>query len=214
MDIDQIRTHIDNLIKEKGKNYRSLSLSIGKNEAYLHQFINKRSPVRLPEEQRRKLAMLLDVDEQELTDIKLPKTITPVSSHAKTALVEMISLNLDQSAQSTEGFFSLPAADFSNITSTSPEFIKMLRVSGDSMDPTLKDGDFVLADFSFNHFGADGLYLVRTSNHFIIRRLQQISSNELVLISDNANYKSVSLPFKKVDIAGKIIFALKAQRIG
>ena len=30
MDIDQIRTHIDNLIKEKGKNYRSLSLSIGK----------------------------------------------------------------------------------------------------------------------------------------------------------------------------------------
>ena len=93
MNAEQIRAHIADLIKQKGKNLRSVSIAIGKNEAYLHQFVHKGSPVRLPEEDRRKMADLLDVDEQELTDIKLPNSVTPSLKHARTALIEMISQN-------------------------------------------------------------------------------------------------------------------------
>ena len=105
MNAEQIRAHIADLIKEKGKNLRALSLAIGKNEAYLHQFIHKGSPMRLPEEDRRKMAGILDVDEQELTDIKLPNIASQSLKHPKAALIEMISPNI---SAGTIGFLSFP----------------------------------------------------------------------------------------------------------
>lgn len=212
MNIEQIRAHIDDLIRTKGKNYRSLSLQIGKNEAYLHQYINKGSPLRLPEQQRRRLAEILDVDEQELTDIKLPKTIFSRAPHTQTALIEMLSFEGQNSE--TIGFLSLPLADFHNMTASEASAVKMLRAVGDSMSPTLKDGDYVLADFSCRTYSADGLYLISSKDHYAIRRVQQILPGELMLISDNANYKPVSLSAKKVEIAAKIVFCFKAKKIG
>jgi len=210
MNIDQIRSHIDKLIQEKGKNYRSLSLAIGKNEAYLHQYINKGSPIRLPEEQRRKLASLLDVDEQELTDIKLPKIISVQAGCLKSNLIEMIS---PDSEQKSVGFLSLPDSDYSAITRTSSDMVKMLRINGDCLSPTLKDGDYILADFSTQSFLMDGLYVVSLAGNLLIRRIQQISSSEFLLISDNSNYKSVTVSSKKLSIVGKVIFALKSEKI-
>lgn len=211
MNIDQIRTHIDHLIKEKGKNYRSLSLAIGKNEAYLHQYINKGSPLRLPEQQRRKLANILEVDEQELTDITLPKSAVKSFGPARTAMIEMISS--DTSEITTTGFFSMPLSEFSNITSSSPDSIKMIRINGDAMSPTLKDGDYVLIDFGSAAFKSDGLYLIRFSGNLLIKRLQQTAASELTLISDNMNYKNISLNMKKIDILGKVIFIFRTEKI-
>lgn len=211
MNIDQIRAHIDRLIKEKGKNYRSLSLAIGKNEAYLHQYINKGSPLRLPEQQRRKLANLLEVDEQELTDISLPKPAVNSYGSARTAMIEMISS--DTSEPTTSGFFSIPVSEFSNITSSSPDLIKMIRINGDSMSPTLKDGDYAFIDFGASAFKSDGLYLIRFSGNLLIKRLQQTASSELTIISDNTNYKNITLNIKKIDILGKVIFTLKTEKI-
>jgi len=211
MNADEIRAHIADLIKQKGKNLRSLSLAVGKNEAYLHQFIHKGSPVRLPEEDRRKLADLLDVEEQELTDIRLPNVLPSYTKHAKTALLEMWSVD---TACSTVGFFSMPSADFSNITSTTPNDVKMISVKGDSMSPTLQDGDYVFADISQKDFSTDGLYLIQSADRLTVKRLQQINTSDLWIISDNTHYKSISSPRKDLTIVGKIILILKAEKIG
>lgn len=211
MDIDQIRRHIDDLIKQKGKNYRSLSMAIGKNEAYLHQYINKGSPLRLPEEERRKLALILAVDEQELTDIQLPKSITSSASNTNNATIEMMVSGA--STAYTTGFWSLPLSEFSAISQAAPENVKLFRVSGDSMQPTFKDGDYVFADTSSDKFSSDGLYLIGANGHLAIRRIQQISPSEALVISDNNNYKNVPVPFKKLKIIGKIIYALHAEKI-
>ncbi len=215
MNIDQIRIHIDRLIKEKGKNYRSLSMAIGKNEAYLHQYINKGSPRRLPEQQRRKLAALLDVDEQQLTDIKLPKSVETSPKTAQNTIIEMISPIMDKNgATSTAGFLSLPATDISTIFQAPNENIKFTRISGDSMQPTLTDGDYIFIDFAQNHLSGDGLYMIQTANTLCVRRIQQIPSGEALLICDNQNYKSVAVSLKKLKILGKALFALKAVKIG
>jgi len=210
MNAEQIRSHIANLIKEKGKNLRSLSLAIGKNEAYLHQFIHKGSPLRLPEEDRRKMADLLDVDEQELTDIKLPNSVTPSLKHARTALLEMISQNV---ICGTVGFLSFPLADFANMTTASADTVKAIRVSGDSMAPTLKDGDYILADISESRFTTDGLYLISLSDTLVIKRLQQINDTEFLVLSDNTNYKSVTAELKDITIAGKIVYVFRGEKV-
>jgi transcriptional regulator with XRE-family HTH domain len=69
---DEIRKKIKRLINERGLNYAQLSLAIGKNIAYLQQFIKNGSPRRLGEVERHRLAQILRVDEQELTDLTLP----------------------------------------------------------------------------------------------------------------------------------------------
>ena len=214
MNIDQIRRHIDKLIKEKGKNYRALSMAIGKNEAYLHQYINKGSPVRLPEEQRRKLAALLNVDEQDLTDIKLPKFIETPSLHTSNTTIEMVAIDPSLETQfKTAGYWSAPLSDLTNISAKKSEYLKMLHVTGDSMQPTVKDGDYIFTDISLNTFSGDGLYLILHNKNVLLRRLQQVADNEVLLICDNTNYKAVSTPIKKIKVIGKIVYALKAEKI-
>ena len=69
--VDDIRIKIGRLIAERGLNLAKVSLAIGKNVAYMQQFIKNGSPRRLGEVERHKLAKLLKVDEQELTDLPL-----------------------------------------------------------------------------------------------------------------------------------------------
>ena len=70
-DTEEIRRKIARLINERGLNFAKVSLSLGKNIAYIQQFIKNGSPRRWGEVERQKLARLLKVDEQELTDLPL-----------------------------------------------------------------------------------------------------------------------------------------------
>lgn len=72
---EEIRKKISRLILERGLNYAQVSLAIGKNIAYIQQFIKNGSPRRLGEVERHKLAAILNVDEQELTDLSLNSSV-------------------------------------------------------------------------------------------------------------------------------------------
>lgn len=50
----------------KGLSLATLSAKIGRNAAYLQQYIARGTPRRLPEEERLHLAMALEIDEREL----------------------------------------------------------------------------------------------------------------------------------------------------
>jgi hypothetical protein len=64
---DSLVKFIDATIKNRGMTLRSASKAIGRNDAYLQQFVGKkRSPEVLPEDARHALAAVLRVDEREL----------------------------------------------------------------------------------------------------------------------------------------------------
>ena len=92
--MDEIRKKISRLINERGLNYAQVSLKIGKNIAYIQQFIKNGSPRRLGEVERRKLAQLLDVDEQELTDLPISSVTinspTPLNAEILAMVIEYI----------------------------------------------------------------------------------------------------------------------------
>lgn len=48
----------------QGTSLNALSIRIGKNAAYLQQWIQRGSPKQLPEEERRNLAIALNIDER------------------------------------------------------------------------------------------------------------------------------------------------------
>jgi hypothetical protein len=78
--MDQARDIIDKAVKSGKWNYSDLSKAIGKNHAYLQQFVKRGIPRNLPEDTRHKLAHELGIDESQLRgadQVALTQTVAP-----------------------------------------------------------------------------------------------------------------------------------------
>ena len=78
------------------------------------------------------------------------------------------------------------------------------RVSGDSMNDTLKDGDRVLVDRT--QLKPDGVFLFRMDNELRIKRLQRVAGGALRISSDNTHYTDELVrpeELGRVDIIGR-----------
>ena len=74
--LKKIREDLNLIIfKKKEYNLRSLSRYLGKNDAYLQQYIKRGSPSVLPEEERIKLCSILEINSEFLTPIWLQKKV-------------------------------------------------------------------------------------------------------------------------------------------
>ena len=111
------------------------------------------------------------------------------------------------------GTFDIPLQKFKDITSATPSNVRMLQVSGDSMQPTLNSGDWALADISQNFISSDGLYLIRTASGISIKRILS-GLNDISIISDNPNYPNLTASVGEVYIIGKVIYTLNAKKVG
>lgn len=85
---DEIRYKVRDLLAEHNINLSEASRRIGKNVAYLQQYIIKRSPRYLGERERKALAKLLNINEQELTDI--PLTSQPVEQDVSDSIYNQV----------------------------------------------------------------------------------------------------------------------------
>lgn len=227
--IKQVKARVGELIKERGLSLNSLSLQFGKSGTYLHKFINFDSPKRLDEDVRKKLALILGVDEQELTDRPiLPAHMTGISMVAEKigslftskddAVIDMIDATaccgdgIDNLPEKVCGHWKLPLAEFKSLASGNPNNIKMLRVQGDSMQPTINEGDFVWVDVSNNYASSDGIYLIRMSTGLAVKRLQA-GLNDITIKSDNTSYSDITADVGKVQIIGKVVHILNSRRV-
>lgn len=90
--------------------------------------------------------------------------------------------------------------------------IRAIEVEGDSMYPTLKDGDYVVIEEN-NHFSGDGIYVLQWDSVLLVKRLQA-GVKKIDIISDNQSYAVNT--FNPTDdqrsfhIVGKVI--LRMQR--
>lgn len=73
-------------------------------------------------------------------------------------------------------------------TPINPNRIKIIQVSGDSMFPTLCDGDFVIVDET-KAYGIDGIYAINLHNQILIKRLKFKLDGTIQIISDNKEYE-------------------------
>lgn len=88
-----------------------------------------------------------------------------------------------------------------------PSKCALIKAKGDSMEPTIYDGDLLLIDTSINAIKDDSIYIVQTDNHLIVKRIQQDWDGSLIVISDNPRYeKRIIGPeqAKEVKIAGRV----------
>jgi phage repressor protein C with HTH and peptisase S24 domain len=76
-----------------------------------------------------------------------------------------------------------------------------LPVRGDSMNPTLNDGDMVVCDGG--GWDGDGVYVIKTIEETFVKRVQH-TADGFRIISDNKMYESYTESAERVAIVGKV----------
>lgn len=238
--IEDVKKRVGELIAERGLNYSNIAIRLGKNTSYLQKFVKEKSPKRLDENFRKGLAQILGVDEQELTDIPLNAPIVPshlsgvnmvadkitsaVSSFFKKPLpdtvgIEMLNVSaccgagIDNLSENVVGIWQMPLMDFKAISQSAPEFIKIVKAVGDSMAPTINDGDFVFVDVSNQSMGSDGVYCLSSETGLSIKRLQNNFNGEIIIKSDNKDYDSLSFKIGDIRILGRVVNIVNLRKI-
>lgn len=204
------RAELERLIRERGEDYASLSRLIGRNPAYMQQFIKRGTPKALAEGDRRQLARYFGVPEELLggpPPAEEPGDRVTVPELDVGASAGPGALPGDERPRSQMVFDprwlrSLGAGDVRQMA--------IIRVEGDSMIPTLADGDEILVDRSD---GAgrlrDGIYVLRVDDAVMVKRLAiNPAARALSIRSDNEAYPSwPDCALDAVDIVGRVVWA-------
>lgn len=89
-----------------------------------------------------------------------------------------------------------------------PRDMSIIRVQGDSMEPTLLSGDLALIDHNHNYLDpSGGIYAIAVDNHIMLKRVQPLHRDGLVsVISDNTRYAPLEMKGDELNINGKVIW--------
>jgi phage repressor protein C with HTH and peptisase S24 domain len=111
-------------------------------------------------------------------------------------------------ADAESGRLAFRAAWLREVTNATPDELAVVTVRGDSMFPTLVDGDTVLVDRTQRAIRRDGIYVIRYDNYVLIKRLQIDPARAKVIVScDNRDYPPLPpVDAKEIDVAGRVIW--------
>lgn len=86
---------------------------------------------------------------------------------------------------------------------------KVVQVVGDSMQPTLNNGDFVIADMTKKSSLDSGLYVIVLGMDFYVKRLQFMRDNSIKIISDNGTYETEIIQKQDIEIVGMVVLKIQ-----
>ncbi len=92
-----------------------------------------------------------------------------------------------------------------------PAKLVVIRAKGDSMEPTINDGDVILVRLTNGESPRDGLYVLRLDGGLFVKRLQ-FDLRGVRIISDNPLYQSFELSksdMAEMDLVGRVVWAGK-----
>lgn len=90
--------------------------------------------------------------------------------------------------------------------------LQIMTAFGDSMEPTLSEGDSVIVDVSEKAVKRDGMYVVRIGDGLFVKRLQ-ITPKGLRLISDNPLYHPIDCAEDEIEVIGRAYVGLCLKRL-
>lgn len=231
---------INDLLVEKKISQAEFAKEIGWQQARVSELISDKRDI--PANKLYNIANFLNIDLGKLTAynsgkseiIPLPhqlgtaaaadKIVSTVSSWFKKNLPDTVEIAmLDVSAccgsgaenfsENVVGVWQMPLADLKNITAAAPEHIKIVRAVGDSMQPTINDGDFVFVDTSSQSMTSDGIYVISSAAGLAVKRLQNGFTGDIIVRSDNKAYDPLSFSLSDLHLLGRVVYILNAKKV-
>jgi phage repressor protein C with HTH and peptisase S24 domain len=185
------RLVLERLCEERGEDFAGLSRMLGRNPAYIQQFVRRGVPKRLKEEERRKLARYFSVPE---TLLGGPPETEQVVGGLVSVKRHPVSVSAGPGAVVTEElgkpYFAFDERWLKALTASRPSNLSIVRVEGDSMAPTLNAGDEILVDLgdAIERL-RDGIYVLRIDDAVVVKRVALNPVGRRVTVqSDNPAY--------------------------
>jgi phage repressor protein C with HTH and peptisase S24 domain len=209
--ISNPRQVLERLCNERGENFASLSRLIGRNDAYIQQYLRKGTPRQLQERDRRMLARYFHVPESILgglpDDVEaefgemIPVARVPVRASAGPGAIPG-----DESARP---YFAFDPRWLKALTRSPASKLSLIRVEGDSMAPTLSAGDDILVDLADGPDRLrDGIYVLRVDGALLVKRLAIHPVGRRVTVqSDNPAYGDLpDCGLDEIECIGRVIW--------
>lgn len=201
------RDVLERLITKHGDDYTSLSKLVGRNAAYIQQFIKRGTPRALPERERGILARYYGIDEallgapQSRTAMAAVKMIPHLAAEASAGSG---SLDADDSLTGKIGF----APKWLKNLVSDPENLSMINVRGESMAPTLNDGDDILVERNGSAPRLrDGIYVLRLDDALMVKRLALGPSGQISILSDNPDWPDwADVDAQDLQVVGRVVW--------
>jgi phage repressor protein C with HTH and peptisase S24 domain len=205
------RAVLERLCLERGEDFAGLSRMLGRNSAYIQQFVRRGVPKRLKEEERRKLARYFTIPESllggPLEEAKTADGLISINRHPVFA-------SAGPGAIVNEGYgkpyFGFDERWLKALTPTPASDLSIVRVEGDSMSPTLNDGDDILVDLGdAAERLRDGIYVLRIDDALVVKRLALNPMGRRVTVqSDNPAYPDwPDCSLDEINCIGRVIWS-------
>lgn len=197
----------------------ALSRLIGRNDAYLQQYVSRGSPRHLDEPDLRKIAEFLGIPARVIETRRFDDARLDAPARRRQALAdegaegyrEIPRLPLDASAG--PGAFGSQEISYDSYR-FSPRWLRemglegadlsAIRVEGDSMEPLLRSGDEIFVDH--NKRGGEGVFVVRIGEALHVKQIRASAADTIALISANDAYAPVELPREDVEVIGRVVW--------
>lgn len=203
---DDPRAALDRLIRDNGDDYVTLSRLLGRNAAYVQQYIKRGSPRRLPEHERGILARYFGVDERVLGAVPNPRgrAMRTVPKLAVGASAGAGALN---DAEALAGKIDFDETWLRRM-GLDPARLSLIRVEGDSMQPTLNDGDDIMVDTAAaDRAPKKGIHVLRLDGALMVKRLHPGKGGKLSVLSDNPAYAPIEdVDASDVTVIGRVVW--------
>lgn len=211
MDENDPRAVLDQLIIGNGDDYAGLSRMIDRNAAYIQQFIKRGTPKRLGERERGILARYFGIDETMLgapigrgapnrpnNGLRMIAKL-PIEASAGAGALTDEELHTEQMGFSEKWLKKLGCI---------PSQLSLIRVLGDSMAPTLIDGDDIMVDHSAAVQRVhNGIYVIRMDDVLLVKRLATGPAGRLSIWSDNPAYPGwPDVDGAAVSVIGRVVW--------
>jgi phage repressor protein C with HTH and peptisase S24 domain len=205
------RSVLEHLCAERGEDFAGLSRMLGRNSAYIQQYVRRGVPKKLKEEERKKLARFFDIPESVLGG-------PPEMDKAGPGLVPVKRTFVHASAgpgafageERGKPYFAFDERWLRTLTGSASSKLSIIRVEGDSMAPTLNAGDDILVDLGDTMERLrDGIYVLRADDVLVVKRLAVHPTGRRVTVqSDNPAYPDwPDCDIDAIQSIGRVIWA-------
>lgn len=194
---------------EAGTSLAWLSRALGRNDAYLQQFVKRGTPRRLDEQDRRWLAAYFNVDEAALGGMAHAPEMVAVRRIDADAHAGAGGLAEDDRNGGEERIDPRVVARLG----VSPAALTMITARGSSMEPLIHDGDALFVDASDRRLSSrPGIFVIRLDDVLLVKRVARVGF-EVHVTSDNPAAAAIApVRADRVSVVGRVVRLARALR--
>ena len=226
---DPVRRRLKVLLRERDLTLSAASAAIGRNRAYLQQFVERGHPKVLGFRDSELLGELLGCDPAELRHEHVPPRRRAARKAARTVLAPLPGAPLapvpevevdasagpgalaDEFVEEVARWY-LPEAMIRHEGHAQPEALRILRVRGDSMEPEIREGDRLVVDTNAQRPATGELFVLWDGSGLVVKRVEAMTGEEsprLRLRSANPDYPPYTCLAEETHIVGKVVWVLR-----